>query len=220
MSERRTTSRVLIVAEDPLVRASLSISLVEGGHCQVIGERSYSDLDGSLLQQAELDGLLFDLGWGDPVELEFEASPHFEWISEAVELGLGVVVLVGRTAQANAAWRLGVQGVLSREAPIPQIEIALMAAAAGILTLDPLFKDQLFLAIEPDGVEGAEPLTPRELEVLQLVAQGLPNKTIASTLEVTEHTVKFHVNSILRKLGAQSRTEAATIAMRRGLLLL
>jgi DNA-binding NarL/FixJ family response regulator len=66
----------------------------------------------------------------------------------------------------------------------------------------------------------AEALTPREQEVLQLLAEGLPNKTIADSLHISEHTVKFHVNAILSKLGAQSRTEAVVRATRLGLLLL
>ena len=66
----------------------------------------------------------------------------------------------------------------------------------------------------------AEDLTPRELDVLRLVAEGLPNKEIAHRLDISEHTVKFHVNALLRKLGAHSRTEAVTAATRSGLILL
>ena len=64
----------------------------------------------------------------------------------------------------------------------------------------------------------AREFTPRELEVLRLLAEGLPNKTIASRLGISEHTVKFHINSIMGKLGAQSRTEAVTRAARLGLV--
>jgi len=65
-----------------------------------------------------------------------------------------------------------------------------------------------------------EPLTPRESEVLQLLAQGLPNKAIAERLRISDHTAKFHVNAILGKLGAQTRTEAIVHAARLGLVLL
>ena len=65
-----------------------------------------------------------------------------------------------------------------------------------------------------------EPLTARELQVLQLVAQGLPNKGIARRLGISENTAKFHVASLCGKLGASSRTEAVTLAARRGLILL
>ena len=65
-----------------------------------------------------------------------------------------------------------------------------------------------------------EPLTPRERDVLQLMAEGLPNKLIAARLSISEHTAKFHVSAIMTKLGAASRTEAVTIGARRGLLIL
>ena len=65
-----------------------------------------------------------------------------------------------------------------------------------------------------------EPLSARELEVLRRMAEGLANKQIARELEISEHTVKFHVNAVLGKLGAQSRTEAVVRATRAGLILL
>jgi DNA-binding CsgD family transcriptional regulator len=68
--------------------------------------------------------------------------------------------------------------------------------------------------------ELAEALTPRELDVLQLLSQGLANKLIARRLGISEHTVKFHVNAILGKLGAQSRSEAIVQALRLGLVAL
>jgi DNA-binding NarL/FixJ family response regulator len=63
-------------------------------------------------------------------------------------------------------------------------------------------------------------LTPREAEVLSLMAEGLSNKLIADRLRISEHTAKFHVNAILNKLGAETRTEAVVLAARRGLLML
>ena len=75
-------------------------------------------------------------------------------------------------------------------------------------------------AMTPWGSDPVADLTPRERQALSLLAGGLPNKTIASRMGISEHTVKFHVNSILSKLGAQSRTEAVVFATRRGLILL
>jgi len=69
----------------------------------------------------------------------------------------------------------------------------------------------------PPGALG-EPLTPRELEVLGLIADGLSSKEIARRLGISEHTVKFHVNTIMSKLGARSRTEAVVVAARLGLI--
>ena len=65
-----------------------------------------------------------------------------------------------------------------------------------------------------------EELTPREMQVLRLLAEGLPNKSIAQRLDISEHTVKFHVAAIMGKFGAQSRTEVVILATRHGLILL
>jgi DNA-binding NarL/FixJ family response regulator len=92
--------------------------------------------------------------------------------------------------------------------------------ALGLASLDPALAAALIPPQDQAPTPPAEELTPRELEVLRLVAQGLPNKAIAQRLEISEHTVKFHVNAILGKLGVQSRTEAVVHATRLGLILL
>ena len=110
-------------------------------------------------------------------------------------------------------------GALRRDATPEDIAAALSAVAGGLITLDRRLATLLLQPALP-VMSAPEPLTARELEVLQLLAQGLPNKIIASRLHITEHTAKFHVSSILMKLGAASRTEAVTTAARRGLLML
>jgi DNA-binding NarL/FixJ family response regulator len=129
---------------------------------------------------------------------------------------------------AHAASERGlVYGVLRRDASEEEIVAAVSAAGSGLITLDPAFAALLLVPAERMPVpavggveEEIESLTARELEVLQLLAQGLPNKLIAHQLGISEHTAKFHVSAILMKLGAASRTEAATTAARRGLLIL
>ena len=89
--------------------------------------------------------------------------------------------------------------------------------------MHPVGVDSLFPEGEPSSrpvTDLAEELTPRETEVLQMLANGLANKAIAARLSISEHTVKFHVASILGKLGAGSRTEAVTLGIRRGIVLL
>jgi DNA-binding NarL/FixJ family response regulator len=109
---------------------------------------------------------------------------------------------------------------LSRGSHPEQIRAALLAIAHGLIVLD---KEQYeaFLT-PPTGTDETpvDPLTPRELEVLQLVAEGLTNRAIAFQLGISEFTVKFHINAILTKLDAQSRTEASIKAARLGLILL
>lgn len=99
---------------------------------------------------------------------------------------------------------------------------AIQAIAAGLTVTDPTINWQNASA-EPrrlDVYSESGPLSPREQEVLQLVAAGLPNKAIARELGISDHTVKFHVSSLLSKLDSGSRTEAVTVATRRGLLFL
>jgi DNA-binding NarL/FixJ family response regulator len=111
---------------------------------------------------------------------------------------------------------MGALAVLPRGVDGPALEAALRAVVEGLAVSDP--------SLEPPPLEATgtdlpgENLTERELEVLRLVAQGLTNKAAASRLGIRESTVKDHVNSLLDKLGAQSRTEAVTVALRRGLI--
>jgi NarL family two-component system response regulator YdfI len=112
-----------------------------------------------------------------------------------------------------------VRAVLSREASPDQIVAAVQAVAAGLVV------------VQPDDVEPwlgsprllrelSDPLTARETEVLGMMAEGFANKVIAHRLGISEHTVKYHVTSIMSKLSAASRTEAVTLGIRQGLILL
>ena len=110
--------------------------------------------------------------------------------------------------------RAGAQGYLLKGASRDEIFSAIRTVAAGGSLLEPAVTARLL-----QNIDGApDDLTPRELEVLTLLADGLPNREIAGKLFVTERTVKFHVGSILSKLDAANRTEAARIAARRGLV--
>nr|WP_242045938.1 response regulator transcription factor [Leptolyngbya sp. FACHB-16] len=99
--------------------------------------------------------------------------------------------------------------------------VTVEAIATGLVVLHPEVAEALLKGLaEPDEPEVASdaPLTPREIEVLQLLATGLGNKAIARQLNISEHTVKFHISSIFSKLNATSRTEAVTLGMRQGLI--
>jgi two-component system nitrate/nitrite response regulator NarL len=103
------------------------------------------------------------------------------------------------------------------------LALAVRGVAHGLTVIDPGLIVASGVHLQPSGpavapVSPGEALTAREREVLELVAAGLPNKTIARELGISEHTAKFHVGSLLAKLGAASRTEAVTIATRRGIL--
>jgi DNA-binding NarL/FixJ family response regulator len=114
------------------------------------------------------------------------------------------------------------RGWLLRDARVGEIAAAVRAVAAGVVALAPSLASDLSapsLATEGGEAAGVR-LTEREGEVLRQMATGLPNKAIARELGISEHTVKFHVGAVLSKLDAQSRTEAVTLAARRGLLAL
>jgi DNA-binding NarL/FixJ family response regulator len=134
------------------------------------------------------------------------------------------VVLSEEAGMAIQLARAGLRGwaCLPRDVDADQLDLAVRSADAGLVLLDlPIAATSLAI---PASIAApaplTEPLTARELQVLQLVAQGLPNKGIARRLGISENTAKFHVASLCGKLGASSRTEAVTIAARRGLILL
>lgn len=135
-----------------------------------------------------------------------------------------IVLLIDEAAPVlvNRALRAGVRGILPTEVGGEQLAAALEAVGRGLTTVHPDF-----LRVERSGrntledtLEDVEPLTAREREVLQMLSEGMGNKEIAGRLKISEHTAKFHVASILGKLGASSRTEAVSVALRRGLVLL
>jgi two-component system nitrate/nitrite response regulator NarL len=130
------------------------------------------------------------------------------------------VTLLSEETYAVEAQIAGARGLLSRDISSERLMAALTAAAQGLMVLDLSLVPNLLGTGERLPSPLAEELTPREIEVLALLAEGLPNKTIAHRLNISEHTVKFHVNAIMGKLGAQSRTEAVVRATRLGLILL
>lgn len=110
--------------------------------------------------------------------------------------------------------RAGVAGVLSSQIGTARFHSALTAIQAGLQVVDPaLIKDVARFSPQHSSPED---LTDREQQVLRMMADGLGNKEIASRLGISTHTVKFHISSILGKLGASSRTEAVSIGIRNG----
>jgi DNA-binding NarL/FixJ family response regulator len=113
--------------------------------------------------------------------------------------------------------------ILERNPSAAHLLAALQAAASGLIALSPRHAERL---MDPPGepathetAQWIQPLTPRELQILRMLADGSPNKSIAAELQISEHTAKFHVSQILAKLGAESRTEAVAIGIRRGLVM-
>jgi NarL family two-component system response regulator YdfI len=212
--------RVLVATTSEIVRAGLEALLTASEALTVVG--SAPDLT-ALPQQLE------DVQ-PDVVLLEVELHDD-DTVAALLALAAGphpppIVVL---TDDPHGAWvvealRSGVRAILPRHAVAAEIVAALEATAAGLV------------ALHPDAVEAVLPaaswvaralpsssiqvLTPREVEVLGMMAEGLGNKEIGWRLGISEHTVKYHISSIFAKLNATSRTEAVTLGIRQGLILL
>ena len=134
-----------------------------------------------------------------------------------------MLVYVASASLVAEAIRSGARGVLPNDATAHEIVAALEAAAVGLVTLPADAAADLVTSARVPArqtVASTQPLTPREIEVLGMLAEGLANKNVAARLGISEHTVKTHVASILTKLDAYSRAEAVAIGARQGLILL
>ena len=208
--------RLLVVAADPLARAGLVTLLDERPELEIAGQVSGGDSLVDELNVFQPDVLIVDLGW-EPEE----GLTTLEALSLDAQAGeLGVIALAPDEESAAAAWSAGARGLLPRTTSAERLMITIQAVARDLAVIEP----QLLAFGWPTGSSEepvlAEELTPRELEVLQLLAEGLANKAIAQRLSISEHTVKFHVNAIMSKLSAQSRTAAVVQATRLGLIML
>lgn len=197
--------RVAIAARSVVVRAGLEALVASSPGLEVAG----SSADWSAVEAGP--------------DVVLAALPLEELAAPAGGDPPPIVLLAGDALPVwtHAALRLGVRAVLPHEASAAEILAAVDAAASGLAVLDPRDLETLLAGsttIQPMGADST--LTAREREVLRMMADGAANKTIAWKLNLSEHTVKFHVASILSKLHAASRTEAVTIGIRRGLVML
>lgn len=203
--------QVAILAPNLAVRVGLRTLLGVSESIQIVVETAdpadledaWWDLDVVILQgQESLDGV-------EPL-LRSETQPGFLWISDDLQAAQGLRSL------PLSAW-----GLLSSEASSEELIAALHAIYQG-LSVAPLARLDSLWVENPitEAGELVEQLTPRETEILELLAQGLANKQIALYLEISEHTVKFHVSSIYAKLGATNRMEAVRMGLQLGLITL
>jgi DNA-binding NarL/FixJ family response regulator len=228
MESTSSTLRVLIVAADPLARAGLGALLAAASGCRVMGQSS-----GEAELQRELTVyqphvVLWDMGWeplraaatatASSVAEHGERRPPLEQLMEVREAGYAVVVLLADEAQAAVLWTAGLRCLLLRDSHADKLVSALAAAVQGLVVLDEALLSVLLSSSQLESAPLMQQITPRELDVLRLLAEGLPNKIIADRLHISDHTVKFHVNALMEKLQAQSRTEAVVRAMRGGVL--
>lgn len=213
-------TRVLIAATSEIVRAGLEALVTASPALVTVGTSPGLD---TLTQRVE------DLQ-PDVVLLEAELLDE-ETLAALFALGAGpgapaLVILAddAHGARAAEALRSGVRAILPRQATASEIVAAVEAAATGLVVLHRDAVDSLLPALSsaPRALPASpnQALTPREIEVLGMLAEGLGNKAIAWNLSISEHTVKFHVASIFAKLNASSRTEAVTLGIRQGWIML
>lgn len=211
--------RVLIAAPSAVVRAGLEALVASSPALHVVGHATGAPALAQAIDDLRPDVVLLEL---EPLD-EPSAAPR------ALAAGghaPALVVLADLPPGSGPveALRSGIRALLPRQATGPEIVAAVQAAAAGLVVLHPEAVESL-LPLLPAPACGlpapaSEALTPREVEVLGMLAEGLGNKTIARRLGISEHTIKFHVGSILAKLNASSRTEAVTLGARQGLIML
>ena len=208
--------RVIITAPNPILRTGLREILHGAEDIAVVGETS--SLDELTRLAAEADVIVIALASA----LRADGS-HFLPDKEA---NPAILALTNEVADLAALIRLPVHtwGILPQDADAPEIISATRALSQGLivgspLLLKPLISRQAALEVShPEPL--AEPLTERERQVLQRIAQGLANKQIAAALGISEHTVKFHLSSIYAKLGATNRTEAVRLGTLQGIIVL
>ena len=193
--------KVALLTDDPLLRAGLSSLLAQVGQIDVV-DRDAAEV---ALWDAGVDG-----------------EKALSRLSEIRALPFPTVAVVSDQAHVSPALAAGARGVVLRDQVGPGIQAALAAVRSGLTVVDTALAHQLVptIPVKTSNGKGRGELTERERQVVQLLSEGLSNKLIADRLGISDHTAKFHVNGVMMKLGASTRTEAVVEAMRRGLITL
>lgn len=205
ISAQNDPVRVSLHTDDPLLRAGLA-SLIEGGQPPPV----------QVVEPQDAEVALWDAGT-DPNQVLARLSQIDRSSS------IPVVAVVSDPSHATPAIAAGARGVVMRDQVHSGLHAALMAVKSGLTVLDTelaahLVHGKATAKVEPKGNGSRGELTARELQVVQLLAEGLSNKLIADRLGISDHTAKFHVNGVMAKLGASTRTEAVVEAVRRGVV--
>jgi NarL family two-component system response regulator YdfI len=212
--------RVFIVAASPLARSGLQ-QLLASPEIEIVGSAVDLDSASGLLSEpeAEPDVIVVDASRDSgAVVATLSGGPS--------DIGADIPIVVLESADNGAGsdlLRQGARAVLPATVSPAEMIAALRAVTSGLIVLHPLTIAALpHAAINTSRTteELVEPLTKREKEVLQMLAAGLGNKEIAAKLNISDHTAKFHVGSILGKLGVSTRAEAVAMGIRRGFVLL
>ena len=204
--------RLLVADDHPMLREGLVAVLGTQADFEVVGEASDGEQVVRLAESLDPDVILLDL--------EMPGTDGVEALERLRDSGSTARSVVFTAYDDDerilGALRAGARGYLLKGASRQEIFGAIRTVASGGSLLQPDVTSRLLEHMR--HASEIIPLTPRECEVLRLLAEGLSNREISTRLFVTERTIKFHVSSILAKLGADNRTEAVTIAAQRGLV--
>lgn len=213
------STRALVLADDPLVREGLARRL----GLAAAGAAGLADDLGDAVLRAGANVVLWDLG---PL-----GDHDGELVAALARLQVPVVALAPAAIKRRELVAAGIAGVVGRESPSATVSSALGSVLHGLRVTDALLTDELDRELElgteidhaprsANGPREPDSLTAREHEVVQLMAEGLSNKQIGDRLGISAHTAKFHVNAVLGKLDASTRTEAVVRAVQRGVVML
>ena len=208
------TIRILLADDHPIVREGLAAVLATQPEFEIVGQASDGTEAVDLAATLKPDIVVLDL-----------AMPGLDGVqalramrAENKELKTLVFTASETDERIIGAVQAGAQGYLLKGAPRDEIFSAIRVIARGGSLLSPVVAARLLQRITGPAGAVVEPLTEREQQVLQLLAQGLQNKEIAARLSIGERTAKFHVSAIMAKLGVSNRVEVVRTAVQRGLV--
>lgn len=206
--------RILVADDHPIVRDGLTAVLSTQTDFEIAGEATNGAEAIEQLKGGQADVLLLDL--------EMPILDGLQTLQQMREQGISIPTIVFTAFDTDEriveAVQAGAQGYLLKGAPRDELFNGIRVVHAGGSLLQPVIASKLMNRLTNPQPAMIEPLTPREEEVLALMARGLQNKEIAAELIITERTVKFHASSIMGKLGAGNRTEAVALAVDKGLI--
>ena len=210
-----TVIRILVADDHPVVRDGLAAVLSTQADFEVVSEAGNGQEVVDQVMALKPDVVLLDL--------EMPQMDGVETLKALRQASTAVKAIVFTAFDTDerilSAVQAGAQGYLLKGAPREELFKAIRVVHAGGSLLQPVVASKLLRQVsEAESKPKVDVLTPRELEVLELLAQGLQNKEIAAELVISERTAKFHVSSIMGKLGANNRTEAVSVAAQRGLV--